>query len=195
MNADEFIARQEAQVVDNLWSARHAVTIEDTDWLADMKISYGDCCGLESNCPPKIRVERACTNCGKPADSLGYCENMRRYMECEPKTRPCNPCVYKCGEVSSHDTLFVCDNARKFGACFPPSPEDREWADRAFLNSCGIAIDDAPRVSSSRVRVEIVMSGATVRKAREIHALRNRKPLMGERRASGCGELDLGEIL
>jgi hypothetical protein len=49
-------------------------------------------------------------------------------------------------------------------------------------------------VSSSRVSVEIVMQGATVRKARELHAMRNRQPLIGERRASGCGELYLGEI-
>jgi len=71
---------------------------------------------------------------------------------------------------------------------------EREQFDRKFLSDCGI-LAEPPRVSSSRVRVEIVMSGASVRKARELHALRNRKPLMGERRATGCGELDLGEIL
>jgi len=38
------------------------------------------------------------------------------------------------------------------------------------------------------------MQGATVRKARELHAMRTRKPLMGERRATACGEIDLGEI-
>ena len=35
-----------------------------------------------------------------------------------------------------------------------------------------------------------------MRKARELHAARHRKPLMSdERRGIECGELDLGEIL
>ena len=42
--------------------------------------------------------------------------------------------------------------------------------------------------------IEIVMQGESVRQARELRAIRNRKPMMGERRATGCGELDLGEI-
>jgi hypothetical protein len=102
MNAEEYIAREEQNVIENLWSARNAVTIDDLDFLAELKVEYGDCCGLESNCPPEIRIERACIYCGKPADSLGYCENMRRFMECEPKIYP---------------------------------------GDRAFLESCGIAVD------------------------------------------------------
>jgi hypothetical protein len=73
-------------------------------------------------------------------------------------------------------------------------PRERELFDRKFLSDCGI-LTEPPRVSSSRVHVEIVMSGASVRKARELHAIRKRKPLMGERHATGCGEIDLGEIL
>jgi hypothetical protein len=88
MTREEFIEREEQIVVANLWSARNAVTVDDMDFLADLKVDYGDCCGLESNCPPAIRIERACIYCGKPADSLGYCENMRRFMECEPKIFP-----------------------------------------------------------------------------------------------------------
>jgi hypothetical protein len=42
--------------------------------------------------------------------------------------------------------------------------------------------------------VEIAMQGAAVRKARELHTMRKRKPLMSARRASGCGELDLEEL-
>lgn len=85
-NAEESIAREERKVIENLWSSRYAVTIVDTDWLAEMKISYGDCCGLESNCPPELRIARSCNYCGQPADHLGYCENMRRFMECNPST-------------------------------------------------------------------------------------------------------------
>jgi hypothetical protein len=60
------------------------------------------------------------------------------------------------------------------------------------LNSCGIAADaEAP---CGTVYIEVVMEGAVVRKARELHAMRNRKALMGERRATGCGMVDLGEI-
>ena len=53
---------------------------------------------------------------------------------------------------------------------------------------------DAPRVARGAVYLEIEMRGTTVREARELHAKRNRKPLLGERRATSCGELDLGEI-
>ena len=38
------------------------------------------------------------------------------------------------------------------------------------------------------------MQGESVRKTRKMHALRNRKPLMGERHAHGVGDFDLGEI-
>jgi hypothetical protein len=84
-NAEEFIAREEHKVIEHFWSARNAITVDDREFLAELKVEYGDCCGLESNCPPEIRIERACIYCGKPADSLGYCENMRRFMECEPR--------------------------------------------------------------------------------------------------------------
>lgn len=69
-------------------------------------------------------------------------------------------------------------------------PAEREAYDRKFLSDCGIAMDDVP----ARVSIEIVMSGAAVRHARELHAIRKRKSLMGERRATSCGEYDLGEI-
>ena len=70
--------------------------------------------------------------------------------------------------------------------------EAAQLFDKGFM--ADLKISDPPRVSSGRLTIEIVMSGAAVRKAREMHALRKREPLMGERRASGCGELDLGEI-
>jgi hypothetical protein len=40
------------QLIENQWSARHAVTIEDFEFLAACGISYGDPCGMESNAPP-----------------------------------------------------------------------------------------------------------------------------------------------
>ena len=71
--------------------------------------------------------------------------------------------------------------------------EHAERYDSEFM--ADMKICDPPRVSSNRIHVEIVMQGATVRKAREMHALRSRKPLMGEeRRGHGTGEIDLGEI-
>jgi hypothetical protein len=86
MNAEEYIFHEEAKVIENLWSARNAVTIDDLDFLAELKVEYGDCCGLESNCPPERRIPRFCNYCGQPADHLGYCENMRKFMECNPST-------------------------------------------------------------------------------------------------------------
>ena len=190
MNAEEYIAREEQKHIDMLWSGRNVVTEADLDFLDDLKIVYGGCCGLELNAYPAI--ERTCESCGEPADRLGWCENMRTLMECKPKTRSGNPCVYGCGETSCHYTLYVCENTRKFGACFPKTAEDIRWTDGAFLNSCGIAADaEAP---CGTVYIEVVMEGAVVRKARELHAMRNRKALMGERRATGCGMVDLGEI-
>ena len=97
-----------------------------------------------------------------------------------------------CSQLTRHYTLFICDARINTGMCLA---EEREQFDRKFLGDCGIALPDAPRVSSSRVSIEIVMQGTAVRKARELHAVRKRKPLMGERRATGCGELYLGEIL
>jgi hypothetical protein len=108
-----------------------------------------DCADMVRNDPRTFQssgaIERTCESCGEPADSLGWCEGMRTLMECKPKPRPGNPCVYKCGEVSSHYTLYVCDSVRMFGRCGgKPTKEDGDWADRAFLNSCGIAVDPLP---------------------------------------------------
>ena len=55
-------------------------------------------------------------------------------------------------------------------------------------------ISAPPPVSSSRVTIEIVMRGAVVREARELHAVRKRKLLMGEKRATECGEIYLGDL-
>jgi hypothetical protein len=147
-NADEYIAAEEQKVIESLWSSRNVVNGADLDFLADLKIVYGGCCGLELNAHPKI--ERTCADCGKPADSSGYCETFRKYMKCELKV----------------------------------------WSDSKFLTDCGIAVEPA----RGRVYIKIEMQGESVRKARRRHAVRKRKPLMGERRASGCGELDLGEL-
>ena len=80
-DADEYISEQEAKVIENLWSARHAVTVDDTDWLAGMHIAYGDNCGLESTCPPEARIARPCADCGQPTDARGWCWSMRLYMD------------------------------------------------------------------------------------------------------------------
>ena len=93
-----------------------------------------------------------------------------------------------CSQLTRHYTLFICDARIHTGMCLA---EEREQFDRQFLSDCGIA-GDAP--ARGVVTVEIVMQGESVRKASEMHALRKRKPLMGERRATGCGEIDLGEI-
>jgi hypothetical protein len=84
LNAEEFIAAEERKVIENLWSGRNAFTIHDTDWLADLKVSYGDACGLESNCP--LDAQHFCLGCGWPADKSGYCPSRRLYGECEPKS-------------------------------------------------------------------------------------------------------------
>jgi hypothetical protein len=42
----------EEQAIENQWSARHAVTMEDFEFLAACGISYGRPCGMESNAPP-----------------------------------------------------------------------------------------------------------------------------------------------
>jgi hypothetical protein len=97
-------------------------------------------------------------------------------------------CRY-CSKPTSHYTLFVCAERIRYRVCLA---SERERYDRKFLSDCGIApLYDTP---PARVTVEVVMQGATVRKARELHAMRTRKPLMGERRATACGEIDLGEI-
>lgn len=45
-------SKRAEQLIENQWSARHAVTIEDFEFLAACGISYGDPCGMESNAPP-----------------------------------------------------------------------------------------------------------------------------------------------
>src|ERR1700752_98105 len=95
-----------------------------------------------------------------------------------------------CTRPTKHYTLFICDERVWTKMCLP---RERELFDRKLLSDCGILVEP-PRVSSSRVRVEIVMQGESVRKARELHAIRKRKPLMGEGHATRCGEYDLGEL-
>jgi hypothetical protein len=77
MTREEFIAQEEQKHIDMLWSGRNVVTGRDLDFLADLKIAYGGCCGLELNASESI-----CMACGKPADRLGWCENMRKFMAC-----------------------------------------------------------------------------------------------------------------
>lgn len=95
-----------------------------------------------------------------------------------------------CSKVTSHHTLFICDARIETRMCLA---SEREQFDRTFLSDCGIA--PLYELPPTQVTVEIVMSGESVRKARELRAMRNRQPLMGERHATECGELDLGEIL
>jgi hypothetical protein len=152
MNAEEYIAREEQKVIENLWSARNALTVDDMEFLAELKVEYGDCCGLESNCSPAIRVER-----------------------------PGNPCI-GCGKMSSHYTLYVCDNQCRYMECDPyifPG-------DRAFLQSCGIAVEP----TRGTVYIEIVMKGESVRKRRKYLASRRRRGDVTRE----CGHYDLGEF-
>ena len=83
-NAEGFIAREEQKHIELMWSGRNVVTGADLDFLADLKIIYGGCCGLELNAEPKL--PRTCLYCGQPADDLGWCENMRKYMACHIST-------------------------------------------------------------------------------------------------------------
>jgi hypothetical protein len=92
-----------------------------------------------------------------------------------------------CSQPTKHYTVFICDARIRHGVCLA---EERERFDRKFLADCGIAVDAACGV----VYIEIEMRGEAVRKARKLRTLRRRKSLMGERRASGRGEIDLGEI-
>jgi hypothetical protein len=98
-----------------------------------------------------------------------------------------------CGKPTGHHNYAVCwEHTSEAFRENRAAVEQRDLFDREFM--VALKICDPPSVSSSRVRIEIVMSGAAVRKARELHAVRNRRPLLGERRATGCGELNLGEI-
>lgn len=65
MNAEEFIAREEQKVIENLWSARNAVTVDDLEFLAELKVEYGDCCGLETNAPLTERADVVHTAYGR----------------------------------------------------------------------------------------------------------------------------------
>lgn len=98
-------------------------------------------------------------------------------------------CRY-CSRPTKHYTVFICDARIWHRVC---SASERERDDAAFLKACGITMAD-PRPVCGVVSVDVVMQGDAVRKARELHAIRNRKALMGERHTTGCGELDLGEI-
>jgi hypothetical protein len=97
-----------------------------------------------------------------------------------------------CSRLTRHYTLFICDERIRYGSCLA---SEREGYDAAFLKACGITVADEPVAACGVITVEIVMQGESVRKAREAHAARNRKPLMAdERRGQGAGEIDLGEI-
>jgi hypothetical protein len=103
----------------------------------------------------------------------------------------CN--VDGCGKPTGHHNYAVCWEHTP--DCFRELRAEVEHAaqfDKDFMASMGIC--EPPRLSSSRVSVEVVMQGEAVRKTRELHAARKRKPLMGESRAAGCGEIDLGEL-
>ncbi|MGH9699246.1 MAG: hypothetical protein ACRD52_07240 [Candidatus Acidiferrales bacterium] len=109
------------------------------------------------------------------------------------------PCIYGCGQNASHYTIFVCPDRVRTGTCkgrlVPPhNPLDDYFLELAFGSKVK-AEHFLERASAPKVTLEIVMSGAAVRHARELHAIRNRKPLMSEeRRGHGTGEIDLGEL-
>ena len=103
------------------------------------------------------------------------------------------PSVFRwCSRLTRHHTLFICDDTDPVPV--PPLASERERYDAAFLKACGITRGRQPVAACGVITVEIVMQGESVRKAREMHAVRKRKPLLGERHAHGAGELDLGEI-
>jgi hypothetical protein len=99
-----------------------------------------------------------------------------------------------CRKPTGHRNYAVCwEHTSEAFRAHRVTTEHAETFDREFMAALKIA--DPPWVPARDVvTVEIAMQGAAVHKARELHAMRNRQPLMGERRASGCGELDLGEI-
>ena len=99
-----------------------------------------------------------------------------------------------CRRPTGHHNYAVCwEHTSEPFRAHRVETEQRDLFDREFMTA--LKICDLPSVSSSRVSIEIVMQGAVVRKARELHALRKRKLLVGERRASECGDFYLGEIL
>jgi hypothetical protein len=107
-------------------------------------------------------------------------------------------CRYCRGDVpTGHRNYFVClDHCPEpFRPRMLAAIANEFNADDARL--C-VAMGIAPlhEFPPSPVRLEIAMQGEAVRKIREAHSMRNRKPLMSdERRGQGAGELDLGEIL
>lgn len=100
-----------------------------------------------------------------------------------------------CRKPTGHHNYAVCwEHTSEVFREHRVETEQRDLFDREFMTA--LKICDPPRLSSSRARIEIVMQGAVVRKARELHAARKRKPLLAdERRASECGQFNLGEIL
>jgi hypothetical protein len=113
------------------------------------------------------------------------------------------PGKYLCNFSDGGKYCLQPTNCHEYATCWAHTPEpfrtlraEREAAqlyDREFMRDLKIA--NPPPVSSSRLHVEIVMQGAMVRKAREMHAMCTaRKSLMGERRSHGAGEIYLGEI-
>ena len=88
-----------------------------------------------------------------------------------------------CSRLTRHHTLFICDERIRYGSCLA---SEREGYDAAFLKACGITVADEPVAACGVITVEIVMQGESVRKAREMHAMRKRKPLLGERHAHGA---------
>ena len=96
-----------------------------------------------------------------------------------------------CSTPTRHYTLYVCDSRILTKMCLT-----LRSANASTESSWPTAV--SPWMMLRRVRVitvEPVMQGVVVRKAREMHAVRKRKPLMGdERHSHGAGEIDLGEI-
>ena len=107
---------------------------------------------------------------------------------------PANPGKYLCNhgdcrKPTGHHNYAVCwehtsEPFRERRAAI----EHADRYDREFLAS--LKICDPPRVSSSRVTIEIAMKGESVRKRRKYLALRRRR---GDATRE-CGHYDLGEF-
>jgi hypothetical protein len=91
-----------------------------------------------------------------------------------------------CSQPTSHYTLFVCDERIRYESCLA---SERERFDRKFLESCGIAVNDAPAWSA--VYTELAVCRDIVRERRAFLAVR--KPVT--RRSDTPDVYDLGEIL
>jgi hypothetical protein len=90
-----------------------------------------------------------------------------------------------CSQPTSHYTLFVCDERIRYDSCLA---SERERFDRRFLESCGIAVNDAP--ARGVVYTELAICRDIVRKRREFLTIR--KPVA--RRKASPDVYDLGEI-